>query len=681
MANLARDYRVQLSFDDHLLSTFIVELHRDFDNVDKAIDFLTRNLPLEVEIIGKVYTIYPATVPEEEISYRYQGQVCDRINGEPLPFAHVLAGKSGLITDFQGNFSFISGSDSLLPLRISYLGYYIGDTLIEAGSVCRINLMPSLLGLEEVVIEGSFIERSGQAGEEAGVLRLNHKIASRLPGNGDNSIFNFLRLQPGILAAGERSSEMIIWGSYSSHSQILFDGITIFGMKNFNDNLSFINPYMSKDIKVLKGGFGAGYGNRVGGIVDITGIEGSTETPAINLNINNMTANGMASLPLGERSSLTLAFRNTYYQLYDQDDLKIITGGRRNSDRVDISVYPDYLFRDFNLKYSGSTSNGDRYFLSLYRGKDHFAYSVDQERNITKIEQDVEEENLQQGASFFFNRIWKKGDKSKFSLAYSGLNRDLAENQLVTRISNTSVISDLDVFFHNTVHEISFKNHNHHALTERHRLEWGLEHSWNRIGFSEDNTDLPIPEQAGEAHRTAAFILDNYRPFPALSLSPGLRMEIPYMLRKIYLEPRIKASLDLGEHFRLNGAWGRYHQYYTESSLVDELGNYRFFWTLCNNEEVPVPEAQHLVGGLTFRHSGFLASLEAFQKTTSGITRVIYRPMEENTFNFQGEARTVGLDLLVKQYFHKHEAWISYTLSRTEELFPYYPEDAYQVSP
>ncbi len=29
---------------------------------------------------------------------------------------------------------------------------------------------------------------------------------------------------------------------------------------------------MAKDIKVLKGGYGAEYGERVGGIVDITGI-------------------------------------------------------------------------------------------------------------------------------------------------------------------------------------------------------------------------------------------------------------------------------------------------------------------------------------------------------------------------------------------------------------------------
>jgi len=72
---------------------------------------------------------------------------------------------------------------------------------------------------------------------------------------------------------------------------VLFDEFTIFGLKNFNDNISAINPYMVKDIVVLKGGYGAEYGERVGGIVNITGIGGDKTTPKLNMNINNMITN------------------------------------------------------------------------------------------------------------------------------------------------------------------------------------------------------------------------------------------------------------------------------------------------------------------------------------------------------------------------------------------------------
>ena len=204
---------------------------------------------------------------------------------EPLPYSHLLIDNRGLISDFNGNFSRIQTGDSVFDVRVSYLGYYILDTILYAGNH-MISLTPSIIGINEVVIEGSNIERSGQTGEEAGVIRLNHKVVYRLPGNGDNAVFNFLRLQPGILAAGEQSSEMIIWGSYAGQSQINFDGITLFGLKNYNDNISAVNPYMAKDIRVYKGGFDATLGERVGAIVDITGIEGNRRKPGLNINLN-----------------------------------------------------------------------------------------------------------------------------------------------------------------------------------------------------------------------------------------------------------------------------------------------------------------------------------------------------------------------------------------------------------
>ena len=142
-------------------------------------------------------------------------------------------------------------------------------------------MTPSVIALEEIVVEGSRVARSIETGTSPGISRMNHKIAYYLPGNGDNSIFNLLRLQPGILAAGEQSADFIIWGSYEGQSQVLFDGFTIYGMKNFNDNISAVNPYMAKDIKVMKGAYGAEYGERVGGIVDITGVDGNRLSPSV----------------------------------------------------------------------------------------------------------------------------------------------------------------------------------------------------------------------------------------------------------------------------------------------------------------------------------------------------------------------------------------------------------------
>lgn len=675
LLGLAKQYRVQVSFDDKQLSEYTITLQQTFENPETAIHFLIRDLPLEVRKIGEVYTIYRRVLPEVVRNYTLSGRVIDLNTGESLPYSHVQVNHSGVVTDFNGIFTYLS-TDSVFHLRISYLGYYIKDTSLLPGVNHIVKLTPSIIGLKEVVIEGSSIERSGQIGEEAGTIRLNHKIAYRLPGNGDNAVFNFLRLQPGILAAGERSSELIIWGSYSGHSKIMFDGFTIFGLKNFNDNLSFVNPYMAKDIKVLKGGYSAEYDDRVGGIVDISGINGNTNKPSINLNINNMTVNGMAGIPLLKGSSLTFAYRQTYYNLYDAEDLSVSRTGRKHPTQADINIYPDYVFRDFNLKYAGFTSGGDPYYISLYEGKDKFSYQIDQERINADISREVDEGNLQRGGSAFFGKTWENGVQSHFSLSASGLNKSFYEKQVVMRnigAGTFSPFSSREVQFNNQVFELTARNMTRIPLPGKQVLEAGWNYTYEQVDFSEDSLERTLVSSADRSHRIGVYLTDEIRPVSALIIRPGLRADYPVHLDHVYLQPRIQLSLDLSEHWRLNAAAGIYNQFISETSVIDELGNIRYVWAVCNNEDVPVLKAQHLVGGLTYRYDGLSIGVEGYYKTTTGITRQLRR--DEIQELYQGEARMYGMDLQVKQYFWKHEAWASYTWSRTEEYFPYMSEE------
>ena len=678
LMEMARGYGIQLSFDDQLLSTYPVTLELSFQKPEEAIAFLLRNLPLEYQKIGEVFTIYPKATEVEQKKYLLSGRVVDSETLEVLPYSHILVNQSGVVSDFNGNFSCVS-TDSVFQLTLSYLGYYIKDTALLAGSGYTLELTPSMIGLREVVIQGSMVERSGQLGEEAGELRLNHKIAYRLPGNGDNAVFNFLRLQPGILAAGERSSELIIWGSYSGHSKIMFDGFTIFGLKNFNDNIYFVNPYLAKDIKVLKGGFSSDYDNRVGGIVDISGINGNTQKPSINLNINNMTANGMLSIPIAKRSALTLAYRQTYYNLYDAEDLSIVSTSRRgNSGQADMNVYPDYLFRDVNLKYAGTFKSGDNYFISLYEGRDQFSYAIDEERNNSQVNHEAEERNRQRGATAFLGRTWKNGWNSHFSFSASGLERKANEKQLITRNMGNWTF-DKEEAFYNNIQDLSFKNRNLIPLSEKQSLEAGWKYTYENTRFAEGEHEDSLDIDEESSHRMGLFVQDEIRLTPGFTLKPGFRVDYSFLLEKVYFQPRIQASLNLSDQWKVNAAAGMYRQFVAETSVIDELGNFRYFWALADNIALPVLKATHLVGGLNYRTTGFSAGIEGFYKTTDGISR--FRWIDGSLETAQGNARTYGMDLLAKKYIKKHELWASYTLSRTEEHFNSMPEDVYRDAP
>jgi len=315
LINLRDKYAIRFSFDDNLLSQYKVTLNKTFTSAERAIRELLKPFPLTYSRQGKVFVIWKKTIPAITNGKFYlKGYIKDSKTGEPLAFSHILAYEKNTVSDVNGYFSEIVSHNSLQHLIISHLGYYILDTLLKPGSVHAIRLIPSSIPLQEVKITGEAIDFVSQIGQKPGIIRLNSKVATHLPGFGDNSVFNLLRLQPGILASGEQTNSLIIWGSYGGQSKVMFDGFTVYGLRNFNDNISAFNPLMAKDIEVMKGGYDARYGGRVGGIVNISGITGNTKKVSFVLNVNNMTLNSLLEIPFKNRSSLVVAFRHTYFK-------------------------------------------------------------------------------------------------------------------------------------------------------------------------------------------------------------------------------------------------------------------------------------------------------------------------------------------------------------------------------
>ncbi|HKI89455.1 MAG TPA: TonB-dependent receptor plug domain-containing protein, partial [Draconibacterium sp.] len=371
LLSLKVNYGFQFAFDKDLLSGYAVSVHKEFNTKEEAIQFLLKGLPLDYEKSGDVFLIIPENsyqaVQPVKTNTNISGQIVEARSLEPLPYSYIFINDRSIQSDQQGNFNFLASADSTFNLKISHLGYFIYDTLVTGDLYKKFELIPQFTEIAEVRVEGNPVERSTLIGDQPGKIKINHSIAPVLPGYGDNSVFNMLRLMPGILAAGEQSSDLIIWGAYESQSKILFDGFTIFGLKNFNDDIGVVNPLVLKDMEVYKGGYEAKFGDRVGGIVNITGKNGSLEKPSFTFNINNTTVNSLLELPLSKKSSMLAAYRQTFYELYDPSDLQLFN--RRGTNSFDVTLVPDYKFRDGNLKYSFQ----DKYFgteISLYGGGD-----------------------------------------------------------------------------------------------------------------------------------------------------------------------------------------------------------------------------------------------------------------------------------------------------------------------
>lgn len=675
LLELKTDHGLLVSFDDNLLSSFTITIDSLFQSPDAALDCLLHALPLKYEKTSGVYVIYSFRVKEKLKRYVLSGRVTDRSNGETLPFSGIQVNNTVLSSDLKGNFSFNSVADSVFKVRISYIGYYILDTVVDAGINHNLSLVPSVIAMKEILIEGSVIARTIQAGSSPGIARINHKIAYYLPGNGDNSVFNLLRLQPGILASGEQSSDLIIWGSYEGQSQIVFDGFTIYGMKNFNDNISSVNPYMAKDIKVMKGGFGAEYGERVGGIVDITGTDGDCYKPSARLSVNNMTMSGIASIPVSKNSALLTAYRQTYYELYNPVALSSSGYGRgRQSSQADYYLAPDYDFRDVNLKYSGRSSGTD-YYLSLYGGLDNFSYDFNQETLQKTINLSHYERNLQTGGAGYYGFRWREKNSGSIIISFSSLQSDRKHDEVVTRLSGQPGETRVYDNISSSINEVSGKAESKLNISGSHRLDAG-------VGFIYYLTEKIYTDLSG--HQTInndglalpwLYLQDNLDLLRGLTVRPGIRVDFHSLTGKAALQPRLSVLYRINDFLRLNSAAGLYNQFVAKNMIIGESGNFRSEWYVCDGSDTEILNAGSITMGISYDRRGFIVSAEGYMKRTGGITRLL--ETATSTEAYYGTGITKGFDLFVRKDFRDQTLWISYTLSRSLESFPYFTSEEY----
>jgi hypothetical protein len=670
LIKVSEKYSQSISFDDNLLSNYQATIDTTFSSLSDALDIVLKNTGLVYENMGDVWIIYPAPT---DIIKNIAGIVKDRVSHEALPFSHVKLKNRSAITDIGGNFS-LSGSftDSLIRVEVSHLGYYILDTLVNPGIDIELILEPSSIGLNEIVILGKTIETSSQFGSQPGLMKLNHKIAHFLPGYGDNSIFNLMRLLPGILASGEQSSELIIWGGYEGQSKVMFDGFTVFGLKNFNDNISSFNPLLAKDMEINKGGYGAVLGDRVGGIVNIVGKNGNPKKASATIVVNNMTINGMVEIPIFKRGSLILAMRHTYYNLYNPSDMSAILASQNDSvSTMDITINPEYRFRDANIKYSHTFKNNDLFYISLHGGDDKFNYDFNEHLQFERLIKNTEEINNQKGATLYYGRNWKNGNISDLTISYSRLVNNYSDDYRLVSDTTDAIQYIADEQSENDLKEYSAIFKNTFNVSNKHILTGGLEFKQNAVLLDEYSFGELVSYYKKYNNRLTAFFEDRITPIKNFSMRIGFRLTHIPGVESVYVEPRIGATYQINEHWKLNTAFGIYNQFLTLSTITDEFGNFRYFWTLSDDNNIPVVKSLQYVFGIKYQKNRFMFNVEGYYKTLSGLTRY-YDLVNYNIQDiYYGTAEIYGVDILVKGNLRNHSAWIAYSLSKATETFDY----------
>lgn len=637
---------VEISFDDKALSCYKISVSKTFDTPDEAIHFLLKDKPFNVEKVGNVYVISPAS-PEKKKekaivckTYIISGELTDKSTGELLPYAYIQTNEGIIPANETGYFSIHRGTNEPIQIQAQYMGFKTLDTLLSVGSH-KLCLNPQTIVLDEVVIAPSPSAMLMQSGRTSGETRINHQIARYMPGNADNSVFNLLRMMPGVRASGEPSEDLIVWGSNWGESRLVYDGFTIFGMKSFNDQIGSVNPYLAKDIRLQKGGYNASQGNRIGAVAEITGNEGSFNKPSVKANLSNYTANLYTSVPIKKSSALSMAYRQTFYNLYNYES--IIDNSNKNEHgngngkqtSPDIYIEPEYNFRDLNLKYAGKTLKNDSYYISLYGADDRFKFSVKQQEYEVK----ATEKNRQYGAAANYNKVWDNGNNSKFLFSYS---RFSAAIDNVSGIANTQP-TPVNVFhIKNTVQEFSVKLTHNFDIGQRNKIQIGGE--WQHYTTSFNNTETGL-------NNPSLYITDNIL-LGKLSLNAGIRADlIPD--DKIYVQPRLSARYTFSDELTATASFGLYNQFLTRSPYQYRSESYQMIWNLTDSTSL---SSTQFLAGLAYSKNGWLISTEGYIKKNKN--QLYYL---DNTI-YSLDNTNAGMDIFAKKEWREQTAFASYSL-------------------
>ena len=591
---------VEISFDDKALSKYNVTVSKTFRTAGEAISWLLKDKPFRMEKVGSVYVISPElksfetdkqSAPPIRKKYHISGELLDSLTGEPLPYAYIQTDKGTVITNESGYFSIVKETNQPTRIQLQYMGFESLDTTLTVGRH-KLALSSKVFTMAEVVVQPSSSAMLMQSGKTSGEMRINHQIARYMPGSADNSVFTILRMLPGVRASGEPSEDLFVWGSNWGESRLTYDGFTIFGMKSFNDQIGSVNPYLAKDIRLQKGGYDATSGNRIGAIAEITGNEGDFSKPSVKLNISNYTANIYTSIPIKKTSALSVANRQTFYNLYNKEDVNS-SGDHGEQTPTGTYIKPTYDFRDLNIKYAGKAFENDRFHISLYGADDHFKFYVKQQ----EYEVNATEKNRQYGASTGYNRIWNSGSNSKLLISYSKLDATVDN---VTGISNNQA-TPLDVFnIKNSIQEISAKFEHNFSLGERQKVQIGGQWQNYTSEFNDKQTQINNP---------SLYITDNIL-LGKLSLKAGLRTDL-VPDKKIHIQPRLSASYSLTDELTATASFGLYNQFLTRIPYQYRQGSYQMIWNLSDSTYL---SSTHYLAGLAYSKNGWVFSTEGYVK-------------------------------------------------------------------
>ncbi len=703
MIQVSKAMNFKVSFDAEAMSKYTVSGNFGAKNPEQILTELLQNTGFRADKRFGNYLIIQATpeiqTEKKPLFCRVSGLVTDSKSGEQLPYAALSLPNQNLMlaTTVNGTFNFRIPAVQSLRIVVQYLGFQPVDSLINLSDttvILKFGMKQKSTELDPIQVRKAKMQMIAQ-NKEVSHSTINPVGFVNLPNLGETDIFRTIQMLPGIGYA-EGSSGLNIRGGTPDQNLVLFDGFTLYNLDHFFGTFSSINPNIVKDIQIYKGGFDSRYGERLSGIIDITGKTGNKYQPKVSGGVNLISANLTAEIPFTEKLRLVVGGRRSYADIYStflvnsmlENRVEDVSSVSETNSVVQLE--PGFYFYDYNAKLTFSKNEREKMSVSAFGGRDFLASSGEGKikQAFSSTDNDANWGNY--GFSYSWIKQWREKFFSNLQIGYSGYQNEYTEQTTVTTKKGKNTTTSLfDTFEQNDLVDFSASLRNQLNLGLKNALDFGFQTKYNEFAYLKDaGTDAYYSDIANSSWLYSSFLQFNSQSIKNLNLKLGGRASRYNLSGKFYYEPRFSLSYRIGEWVNLKLATGRYFQFLGKVTPTQTYGYNRDFWVIADDDKHPVLSADHFIGGATLNFKRLSFDAEFYYKTFDGLQLFLYIPpyqknVSPDKFVPPGQARKVqlpskfitgegvasGIDLLLKYESQRFTSWIAYSYSKAVRNF------------
>ena len=600
---------------------------------------------------------------------RITGFVSDANDGERIIGANVFLHdrSKGVATDQKGYFNL--AVELPATLCVSCVGYEETCLKVDhADQPLQIRLQPLTETLQSVDVSASRIERK----TNFNTLTLNAKSIDQLPTLGSRpDIIKAAQQLPGIEAATEASSLMIVRGGNPGENLYLLDNVPLIYVNHLGGFMSVFNSEMINTMDIYKGGFPARFGGKLSSIVDLTTKKGDPSRLKGSLSAGLTDLAFAVEGPGGlKNSSFIVTGRKTLTEalLFAASKLSQEMGGQ------DYNMA--YGFHDINAKYTWAPDAKNSFAFNVYEGDDYMRIWKNNEEN-----GDIERNSIGNiWGNLLVSGQWNSAVSSRLFMANTlSFTQYRLKNNMKAYLRNSIDTTDFFVKTSSRVSDLSLRSDWKLFVSNAYTLEYGLQGSYLTYRpnhFTSSFSEASLPDISSVLDN--AFYLDNKLKLGSWFIgSIGLRLNsfVNSGYHHFAWEPRMNLSFGIGGS-TLNLTAMRVtqnaHLMMTPGSIMNNE-----VWIPADARIKPATSDQASVGWQRSFWQGHVdVEIDAYYKLLRDLAtyREGYRTLLGDSdwrskVETGGKGKSYGIEMMTRFNFNRLDGYVGYTWSHTTRQF------------